>query len=87
MSAKGIFTVGFTLAEVQAIQARAKADLIAGKVLTSYSQGGVSATKMVTMNCVMVLDECKFALQQLDPATYGKPKRFVTSDYSRNRYI
>ncbi len=87
VSAKGIFTVGFTKAEVLAIQARAKADLLAGKILTSYSEGGVSSTKSITMNCVMVLDECKYALQYLDPANFPKPKRFLSSDYSKNRYI
>jgi hypothetical protein len=85
--AKGLFTVGFTVAEVLAIQARAKADLLAGKVLTSYSEGGVSASKQIVMSPEKVLEECKMALQFLDPVTYPKPKRYLTSDYSRGRNL
>jgi hypothetical protein len=85
--AKGLFTIGFTVAEVLAIQARAKADLLAGKVLTAYSEGGVSATKSIVMNTERVLDECRHALQYLDPVAYPKPKRYLTSDYSRGRNL
>ncbi|CAB4147219.1 hypothetical protein UFOVP510_18 [uncultured Caudovirales phage] len=87
MSARGLLTVGFTVQEVLAIQARAKADLLSGKVLTSYSEGGVSATKQIVMSTEKLLDECKYALQYLDPVAYPKPKRFLTSDYSRGRNL
>lgn len=85
--AKGLFTVGFTKEEVLAIQARAKADLLAGKVLTNYSEGGVSATKQIVMSCEKVLEECLAALRVLDPVAYPPPRRVTASDYSRNDRI
>jgi len=85
--AKGLFTVGFTKEEVLAIQARAKADLLAGKVLTNYSEGGVSATKQVVMSIEKVLEECAFALTVLDPVTFPPAKRVLSSNYSRNNGI
>ena len=74
MAAKGLFTVGFSVAEVLEIQAQAKKDVKAGRVITSYTSGGTSAGKAQTLPTDRVLEECKYALQVLDPDTYGRPR-------------
>jgi len=69
--ARGLFVTGFTVAEVLAIQARAKELLLEGKTLMNWSDSGTSAGKQFTMPVDQVLEECAHALRVLDPVTYG----------------
>ncbi len=71
--ARGLFVTGFTIAEVLAIQARAKEFLLEGKTLMNWSDAGTSAGKQFTMPVDEVLAECAHALRTLDPDTYGSP--------------
>lgn len=73
--AQGLFVVGFTIDEVLAIQAKAKANLTAGVTQTSWTVGEASSGSVQPMGTVEVLDECRYALQQLDPVTYPKITR------------
>lgn len=73
--AQGLFVQGFTVAEVLAIQKVAKDNLIAGTMQTSWSLGESSSGSVPSMSTMQVLDECKYALEQLDPATYKKITR------------
>ena len=70
--AQGLFTTGFSIAEIIQIQAKAKEMLLEGKTLMAWGDGGSQATKQFTMSVKEVLEECKFALQTLDPDTYGR---------------
>ncbi|MEI8309727.1 MAG: hypothetical protein WCH98_03120 [Verrucomicrobiota bacterium] len=72
--ARGLFITGFTVAEVLAIQAKAKQMLMEGKTLMSWGDSGSSATKQFPMPVQDVFEECAHALRVLDPATYG-PRR------------
>lgn len=72
MSAKGLFVIGFTVAEVEAIQAKAKAMLLEGKATMSWSDSGTSVSKQFVMPPAEVLEECAYALQKLDPEKYRK---------------
>lgn len=71
--ARGLFVTGFTVAEVLAIQAKAKELLLEGKTLMNWSDSGTSAGKQFTMPIDEVLAECAHALLTLDPFTYGNP--------------
>ena len=77
--AQGLFTVGFTIAEVLSIQSKAKTLLLEGKTLMSWSDSGSSATKQFPMTVKETLEECAFALQQLQPEVYGKPRKVAQS--------
>lgn len=77
--AQGLFTVGFTLAEVKAILAVAKKNLLSGVQQTSWSLGESSSGSVVSLPTKEILEECMFALQQLDPATYSKVTRTLAS--------
>lgn len=70
--AKGLFTTGFTAKEVKAIQKRAKALLMEGRALMSWTDNGTSATKQWVMPVSEVLEECAYALRVLEPETYGR---------------
>jgi hypothetical protein len=72
--AQGLFTTGFTVAEVLAIQAKAKQMLLEGKTLMSWGDSGTSVSKQFPMTVKETLEECAHALRALDPATYG-PRR------------
>lgn len=82
MAAKGLFKTGFTVAEILAIQATAKADLLAGKGIMSYTTGGTSVSKQYSMPIGDVLAECQCALRFLDPVTYPPQARVFTRDLS-----
>ena len=69
--ARGLFTTGFTVAEVLAIQQRAKEMLLEGKTIMNWNDAETSVAKQFTMPVAEVLDECAHALRVLDPATYG----------------
>lgn len=77
--AQGLFTVGFTVDEILAILAIAKKNLMAGTLQTSWTLGESSSGSQVPMSTMDVLDECRYALQQLDPATYRKITRTIAN--------
>ena len=58
------------LAEVKAIQAKAKALLLEGKTIMSWNDGsGTSVTKQMVMPVSEILEECAYALRRLEPAS------------------
>ena len=77
--ARGLFITGFTVAEVLAIQQRAKEMLLEGKTIMNWNDADTSVSKQFTMSVAEVLDECAHALRILDPATYGRPRIAVAS--------
>ena len=77
--AKGLFTIGFTVAEIIAIQAKAKQFLLEGKTLMAWGESGSTATKQFPMTVTGTLDECAHALRALDPQTYGRRRRVQVS--------
>jgi hypothetical protein len=77
--ARGLFITGFTVAEVLAIQARAKQLLLDGKTLMSWTDSETTASKQFTMPVDQVLDECAHALRVLDPAAYGRARTTAVS--------
>ena len=77
--AQGLFTVGFTVAEVLRIQERAKEMLMEGKTLMSWSDSGSNASKQFPMTVKETLEECAHALRVLEPATYGRRRRITNS--------
>lgn len=77
--AQGLFTVGFSVSEVLQIQSRAKALLLEGKTLMSWSDSGSSVSKQFPMTVKETLEECAFALQKLQPEVYGKPCKVAQS--------
>ena len=77
--ARGLFTTGFTVAEVLAIQRRAKEMLLEGKTILNWNDADTSVSKQFVLPVDQVLDECGHALRVLDPSTYGKPRIAVTS--------
>ena len=77
--AKGLFTIGFKVAEIIAIQAKAKQFLLEGKTLMAWGESGSTATKQFPMTVAETLDECAHALRVLDPQTYGRRRRVQAS--------
>ena len=77
--AQGLFTVGFTVAEVLRIQAKGKEMLMEGKTLMSWGDSGSNATKQFPMTVKDTLEECGHALRVLAPGTYGRRRRITTS--------
>jgi len=77
--ARGLFITGFTVAEVLAIQRRAKELLLEGKTILNWNDADTSVSKQFVLPVDQVLEECGHALRILDPATYGKPRIAVTS--------
>jgi len=80
--ARGLFITGFTVAEVLAIQARAKALILEGKTIMNWNDAETSVAKQFTMPVDQVLDECAHALRVLDPATYQRPRNTGVSHVS-----
>jgi len=70
--AQGLFTTGFTVAEVLAIQAKAKEMLLEGKTIMSWGDSGSNVTKQFPLSVKETLEECAHALRALDPETYGR---------------
>ena len=79
MAAKGIFT-GLSLAQVQAIQAKAISFLTEGKTLMSYSVDGISRSKQFAMPIADVLEECAYAINHL--TTGAGPRRRTYSSFN-----
>jgi hypothetical protein len=80
--AQGLFTVGFTIAEILRIQEKAKEMLLEGKTLMSWSDSGSNASKQFPMTVKETLEECAHALRVLDPATFGRRRRIAHSSIS-----
>lgn len=78
----GIFTTNFTISEILVIQQRAKEFFDEGKTLMSWNESGSSATKQFILPPDRVLEECKYALRVLDPATYGRRRTVDVSQVS-----
>jgi len=72
--ARGLFTTGFTVAEILAIQQRAKEMLLEGKTIMNWNDADTSVSKQFTMAVAEVLEECAYGLRVLDPATYGRAR-------------
>ena len=72
--ARGLFTTGFTVAEILAIQQRAKEVLLEGKTIMNWNDAETSVSKQFAMPVAEVLEECAHALRVLDPATYGRAR-------------
>jgi hypothetical protein len=77
--ARGLFTVGFTEAEILAILHKAKTMLLEGKTLMTWNDSDTSATKAFPMPPADVLEECQHALRALFPETYGARRRAARS--------
>ena len=77
--AQGLFTTGFTVAEVLQIQSKAKELLLEGKTVMQWGDSGSTVTKQFPMTIKEVLEECAYALRVLDPATYGPRRRVAQS--------
>jgi hypothetical protein len=73
MTAKGIFTVGFTISEVLQIQQQAKKILLKSKTVMSWTAIGTATTKQFALAVREVLDGCAYALRKLQPAAYPSP--------------
>lgn len=63
----------YTIDEVQELCDAAKASLLAGQVVTSWTSLGTSATMTLSIHPLVVLRECTLYLQTVDPDTYGRP--------------
>lgn len=81
--AQGLFTVGFSVAEVLQIQTKAKQMLLEGKTLMSWGDSGSSASKQFPMTVRETLDECAHALRVLDPTSYRPRQRIRLSTVRR----
>ena len=77
--AQGLFVTGFTVADVLAIQSKAKQMIMEGKTIMSWGDSGTSVTKQFPMTVKETLVECAYALGVLDPATYAPRRRVFQS--------
>lgn len=77
--ARGLFITGFTVAEVLAIQQRAKDMLLEGKTILNWNDAETSVSKQFVLPVDQVLEECAHALRILDPAIYGRPRNVAAS--------
>ena len=77
--AKGLFIVGFSVAEVLQIQSRAKELLLEGKTVMVWGDSGSTVNKQFAMPVKEVLEECAYALRLLKPETYGRRCRVASS--------
>lgn len=77
--AQGLFTTGFSVAEVLQIQAKAKEMLMEGKTTMAWGDSGSTVSKQYPMPVKEVLEECAYALRVLDPATYGRRRNVAHS--------
>lgn len=77
--ARGLFITGFTVAEVLAIQQRAKDMLAEGKTILNWNDADTSVSKQFVLPVDQVLEECAHALRVLDPATYGSTRSVAAS--------
>lgn len=78
--AAGLF-INFSVAEIEEILSAAKAAVLAGKQVVSYSTGGTSVSKQISMPVRDILDECNYALSILDPDRFNFTDKTV-GDFS-----
>jgi hypothetical protein len=73
MAATGILIdAGCTEAEVLALRAKVKAELLAGgSRVTEWRTNNSSASLAWSLTPVAMMDECRYALMILNPTTYG----------------
>lgn len=76
--AKGLFIVGFTVQDILDILAKAKANLKAGVIMTSYSASGVNTGKQIVAPTLEIVDECTHALTVLDPVRFPAKRVAIT---------
>ena len=67
----GVF-VGLSEYDLLQVRAKARAAAAEGRAVTSFSTPGLSGSHQVTMPPHEVLLEVTYALQKLDPVTYGR---------------
>ena len=80
MAASGIF-IGLSESDILAIRDKAVSMLKEGKTIMSYSDTGTSVSKQFVRPVKEVLAECRMALQQLDPETYGQRRTVLRSNW------
>jgi hypothetical protein len=68
---KGLF-VGMTESELLALRDTARSAAASGTAVTSFSAPGLSGSNEVTAKPDEILMEVLYALQKLDPDTYGR---------------
>ncbi len=79
---RGLFITNFTLEEVTAIQAKAKALLLEGKTIMSWGDSETSVTKQFTLPVDQILEECAHALKVLCPSSFGRDRIATSSRIS-----
>lgn len=86
--AKGLF-IGFSEKELLQARDNAKAAILngGGMTIVNYSDSGTSVGKTWSLPPDVVLDEVRYALRQLDPATYGKERRWLAADQSGRSFV
>lgn len=86
--AKGLF-IGFSEKELLKARDDAKAALFAngGQVIVNYSDSGTSVSKSWTLSPEVILEEVRYALQKLDPLTYGRRRRWLSADNSGREFV
>lgn len=70
MSQFGLFLL-LPVDTILQIQAKAVQMVLSGTTVMAWEGEGTSVDKKFTMNPSDVLEECNFALKQLEPQTYG----------------
>lgn len=73
------YSVGFTQAEVEAILAAQKKELL--KTQAAYASDGSSVSKRRLDEIHSIIRACQDALKKLDPATYGKRRRIIRAGF------
>ena len=79
--ARGLF-ITFTEKQLLDLRDKAIADLLAGTVVTTWSDSGTSVGRTITGNADMILEECNDTLRQRWPETYGAKLRHLSADIS-----
>ena len=81
--AKGLFITGFTEQEVLEILSTAKKFLKEGKTLMQWTDNGTNSQKEFAMPVKDCLDECRLALQTINPKKYGRKRNCSVSGVSQ----
>ena len=76
MSQLGLF-MNLDEETILAIQAKALSFIMEGKTIMAWNGEGTSVNKSFSMPPTDILEECRYALQQLYPETYGYRLRVV----------
>ena len=73
---------GFTEQEVLAIFDAAKASLLAGSNVVSWSSAGSSVSKQITSSPAEVIGWCQWALKELNPEVWGFNRRRTVATFN-----